>query len=58
MRTVGTHGPVIGPPTCGTTPVTIGQVCISVSLAADGIYYFYLIIDPIQYGDSLINLHQ
>src|SRR4051812_15529079 len=34
IRTVGQPGAVIGPPTCGTTPVTIGQVCISVSLAA------------------------
>gem|GEM_PF-4139885 len=35
--TVGTQGPEIGPPTCGTIPVTIGQVCISVILAAGGI---------------------
>ena len=28
------HGGMIGPPTCGTSPVTIGQVCMSVTLAA------------------------
>jgi hypothetical protein len=26
----------IGPPTCGTTPVTIGQVCMSPTRAAGG----------------------
>jgi hypothetical protein len=35
--TVAAPGPMIGPPTWGTTPVTIGQVCISVTLAAGGI---------------------
>src|SRR5262249_22679924 len=34
--TVGQHGGRIGPPTCGTTPVTIGQVCISPRRAAGG----------------------
>jgi hypothetical protein len=37
INTVATPGPIIGPPTCGTggTPgVTIGQVCISLILAA------------------------
>jgi hypothetical protein len=37
IRTVGQHGGRIGPPTCGTSTVTIGQVCISVILAARGI---------------------
>src|SRR5688572_20922713 len=40
IRTVGTPGPVTGPPTCGTGPVNIGQVCISVILAADGMILF------------------
>src|SRR5207244_13362850 len=30
IRTVGQPGPEMGPPTCGTTPVTSGQTCISV----------------------------
>ena len=34
MRTVGQHGGRIGPPTCGTIPVTIGQVCMSPRRAA------------------------
>jgi hypothetical protein len=37
MSTAGTPGGRIGPPTCGTVPVTIGQVCRSVTLAAGGI---------------------
>ena len=36
MITVGQHGGIIGLPTCGTTPVTIGQVCISVIRDAGG----------------------
>ena len=40
MRTVGTPGPTTGPPTWGmgegTAGVCMGQVCISVSLAAGG----------------------
>src|SRR5450759_2023440 len=34
INTVGAPGPTIGPPTCGTGPVNIGQACISVNLAA------------------------
>ena len=34
--TVGAQGGRIGPPTCGTTPVTIGQTCMSVTRAAGG----------------------
>jgi hypothetical protein len=37
INTVGAPGPVIGPPTCGIggkPGVTIGQVCMSVNLAA------------------------
>jgi hypothetical protein len=37
INTVGQPGGNIGPPTWGTTPVTIGHVCISVILAAGGI---------------------
>src|SRR6478672_4368670 len=36
ISTVGTPGGRMGPPTCGTTPVTIGQVCMSVTRAAGG----------------------
>src|SRR6266699_5704591 len=36
MRTVGAHGGRMGPPTCGTTPVTMGQTCMSVMRAAGG----------------------
>src|SRR4051812_30987461 len=36
IRTVTAPGGRIGPPTCGTTPVTIGQVCMSPTLAAGG----------------------
>ena len=46
INTVGTPGPIIGPPTCGTggTPgVCIGQVCISVILAAFGIINQFII---------------
>src|SRR5579885_126778 len=35
--TVGQPGGMMGPPTCGTTPVTIGQVCMSPARAAGGI---------------------
>ena len=38
ISTVTAPGGRIGPPTCGTTPVTIGQTCISVILAAGGIW--------------------
>ena len=34
--TVGHPGGITGPPTCGTVPVTIGQVCMSPTLAASG----------------------
>jgi hypothetical protein len=37
INTVTFPGGRIGPPTCGTTPVTMGQICISVILAAKGI---------------------
>jgi hypothetical protein len=43
MSTVGSPGGKIGPPTWGTVPVTIGQTCISVILAAGGI--IFLLID-------------
>ena len=39
INTVGAPGDMIGPPTCGTTPVTIGQICMSVSLAANPISF-------------------
>src|SRR5574340_1324747 len=34
ISTVTAQGGSIGPPTCGTSPVTMGQTCISVTLAA------------------------
>lgn len=34
INTVGAPGAEMGPPTCGTNPETIGQVCMSVNLAA------------------------
>ena len=34
ISTVDIPGPVHGPPTCGTVPVTSGHTCISVTLAA------------------------
>jgi hypothetical protein len=38
IMTVGSPGGSIGPPTCGTGPgSTMGQMCISVVLAAGGI---------------------
>ena len=37
MITVGQHAGIIGPPTCGTSAVTIGHVCISEIRAAGGI---------------------
>jgi hypothetical protein len=36
MMTVGQHAGMMGPPTCGTTPVTMGQVCMSEIRAAGG----------------------
>jgi hypothetical protein len=43
MSTFGAPGPDIGPPTCGIgegkAGVCIGQVCMSVSLAAGGMAY-------------------
>jgi hypothetical protein len=41
-NTVGQPGGITGPPTCGTVPVTNGQVCISPTLAADGIVLIYI----------------
>lgn len=41
IKTVGTPGPMEGPPTCGTggvPGVCMGQVCKSVILAACGIF--------------------
>src|SRR6186713_1038810 len=37
MSTVGLPGGRAGPPTCGTTPVTMGQTCMSLTRAAGGI---------------------
>jgi hypothetical protein len=34
IKTVGSPAGKIGPPTWGTVPVTIGQTCMSVTLAA------------------------
>ena len=45
INTVGIPGPVIGPPTWGTGPVSMGQTCISVSLAAGGIRISHFMFD-------------
>jgi hypothetical protein len=37
IKTVGQPGGSTGPPTCGTTTVTLGQECMSVTRAAGGI---------------------
>src|SRR5438128_1111685 len=37
ISTIGQQGGRIGPPTCGTRTVTMGQTCISVIRAAKGI---------------------
>jgi hypothetical protein len=56
IRTVGLPGGRTGPPTWGTTPVTMGHTCISVIRAANGIFYvvvfrqssqFIFTIDPL-----------
>ena len=39
IKTVTLPGGKIGPPTCGTTPVTMGQTCISLILAAKGMVH-------------------
>ena len=36
IKTVGPPGDAMGPPTWGTTPVTIGHTCMSVTRAAGG----------------------
>jgi hypothetical protein len=41
IKTVGTQGPVTGPPTCGLG-VASGQVCISVIRAAEGMCLIFL----------------
>jgi hypothetical protein len=41
--TVGVPGGITGPPTCGTVPVTIGQTCMSPTLAAIGIILRFLV---------------
>jgi hypothetical protein len=44
INTVGSPGPITGPPACGmgegTAGVCIGQMCISVNLAALGIIFW------------------
>jgi len=44
INTVGAPGPIIGPPTCGmgdgNAGVCIGHICMSVILAAGGIFLF------------------
>jgi hypothetical protein len=65
IKTVGAPGPITGPPTCGigdgNAGVCIGQVCISVILAAfmiqmkierlkaEGFGYFYNLVFLINY---------
>jgi hypothetical protein len=42
INTVGTPGPVIGPPRCGVSPVNIGHVCMSPIRAAGLLMVFDL----------------
>ncbi|MGC1087285.1 MAG: hypothetical protein WA894_02520, partial [Candidatus Acidiferrum sp.] len=42
INTVGSQGVMIGPPTWGTIPVTIGHTCMSVTRAAGGISFSVL----------------
>src|SRR5712691_9102119 len=49
IRTVGSHGGRMGPPTCGTTPVTMGQTCMSVMRAAGGMICFSVTIESVQF---------
>jgi hypothetical protein len=50
ISTVGAPGGNTGPPTCGTGPgFTIGQVCISVILAAKDIFLFTIWLFTIYY---------
>jgi hypothetical protein len=42
--TVGQHGGMIGPPTCGTRTVTIGQTCMSVTRAAGGMWWLSSVV--------------
>jgi hypothetical protein len=44
INTVAQPGGNTGPPTCGTTPVTIGQTCISEIRAAGGIFFNFIFI--------------
>ena len=53
ISTVGQPGGKMGPPTCGTTPFTNGQTCISLTLAAKDICFSFT-DSPIQ----LIDLYQ
>src|SRR5712691_11043426 len=39
----------MGPPTCGTTPVTMGQTCMSVMRAAGGMICFSVAIESVQF---------
>src|SRR5215472_13533668 len=50
MITLGEHGPLMGPPTWGTSPVTMGQVCMSVNRDAGGI-----VISPFRVSSPGIN---
>jgi hypothetical protein len=45
IKTVGTHGPEMGPPTCGiggSAGVTMGQTCMSVILEAGGMAFLFI----------------
>lgn len=44
INTVGLPGGNMGPPTCGTGPVNIGQTCMSDIRAANGIFLVYWLI--------------
>src|SRR2546422_11143762 len=54
ISAVGHPGGKIGPPTCGTSTVTIGQVCISPNLAAGGMRSLL----PLRFPDGLIEIRE
>ena len=58
INTVGTPGPITGPPTWGTggkPGVAIGQTCISVILAAGGMFSSSLYWSLVDHDDGAFN---
>jgi hypothetical protein len=53
IKTVGAPGGAMGPPTWGTIPVTMGQVCMSVIRAAGGIILNFFLPSLTEKGYAL-----